>query len=722
MRLTLRTLLGYLDDILEPQQTREIGEKVSESGFAAALVARIREVVRRRRIAAPEVSGPGADPEPNVIAEYLDNTLAPEKVEDLERLCLDSDVHLAEVASCHQILTMVLGDPVDVPPATRERMYALGSVSASDPRAASEVAPRVAASPPPPPKPEVPEYLSSGRNWRSVLPGAAGLLVVGVWLGLIFSDPNQSWRIWEPAVSQTDSTATDSEKPEAPAGEPEAGSEKVAVAEANAPPQQAPEPGVEATLGGEPAVVASPPTVGEVADAEAVINPNPPPADVSAAMAAITPPRTAAPPALPRPGVGSEPGPPAVAPQADAAPASAPVSESKLLYNAPEGVLLRFDPEEHWQVLPRRTLLHVGDELVSPEPFEATIQILNSDCQMVVAGGSRVFLLPADNRAGALLLIDRGRVIFRRSATAPLPESTRIDFQIDGGNYELELTQAGAELGLEVIPQASSAPRDRLQTLRVDGGLFLTSGAATLTPDGGDPISLDATAGFLQLVNGRLAEVRQPLLSPPAWMTPLSGGAAAVAQQTARQFEDAFQLGLSVDATIPALVEARYPRISELATRTLVLTDNVVGMVRALSAPHEESRQAALVGLATWIRRDPGNAQILDDELHRVFMEDDAARMARLVWGFGPQDAQDPQTSQELVEWLADPEVAVREAAFYHIRRLTGGQLTYRYHPDLSELKRSMSIKQWESHIQKEGALIEPAPTPAESPTELEVN
>src|SRR3954454_17757260 len=124
MRLTLRTLLAYLDDTLDPSQAREIGQKVAESHVAQELIERIKKVTRRRGLTIPPAAGPDKI-DANIVAEYLDNDLPSDKVAEVEEHALGADVVLAELAACHQILALVLGEPAPVPPTARQRMYQL---------------------------------------------------------------------------------------------------------------------------------------------------------------------------------------------------------------------------------------------------------------------------------------------------------------------------------------------------------------------------------------------------------------------------------------------------------------------------------------------------------------------------------------------------------------------------------------------------------------------
>ncbi len=142
MRLTLRTLLAYLDDTLEPQDATTLKAKLAESGFATQLVQRIRASMVDPAMPAPSPDAAGPNDDANVIGEYLDSTLSTEHVAEIERACLESDVRLAEVAACHQVLTMVLGNKADVPAELRKRIYELpereiGSIAASSKRFSS---------------------------------------------------------------------------------------------------------------------------------------------------------------------------------------------------------------------------------------------------------------------------------------------------------------------------------------------------------------------------------------------------------------------------------------------------------------------------------------------------------------------------------------------------------------------------------------------------------
>jgi hypothetical protein len=115
VRLTLRTLIAWLDGLLPEADRAELDAKVAASPVAPRLLERIAEVTRRPELPAPRTDGRGLAEDANTAAEFLDNSLPGDRLEAFERVCLDSDIHLAEVADCHAILAALARDPAAVP-------------------------------------------------------------------------------------------------------------------------------------------------------------------------------------------------------------------------------------------------------------------------------------------------------------------------------------------------------------------------------------------------------------------------------------------------------------------------------------------------------------------------------------------------------------------------------------------------------------------------------
>jgi hypothetical protein len=206
-RLTLRTLLAYIDDTLEPDQARALGRKVAESVEAKQLIERIKKVTRRRGLHIPTPDGSPDDvSDPNTVAEYLSDTLGSEQTKELESTALSSDVHLAEIAACHQILTLLLTEPVRVPPSAHQRMYKLVEPPASDPsRKPGKTLPIGGVTRPVPHLPDADDpdaalllgmkpYSASdswgGRlGWVGAIAGVAVALAIAVWMSLPHKQP-----------------------------------------------------------------------------------------------------------------------------------------------------------------------------------------------------------------------------------------------------------------------------------------------------------------------------------------------------------------------------------------------------------------------------------------------------------------------------------------------------------------------------------------------------
>lgn len=123
MAWSLSLLLGYLDQTLDSADMQAVETLVAKDAACARLIHRLGDVMRRIRLRSPDANDQRLTP--SSVAEYLDHAMSPGNISDFEELCLGSDEYLAELAACHQILAIVLGEPASVPSGLRHQAYAI---------------------------------------------------------------------------------------------------------------------------------------------------------------------------------------------------------------------------------------------------------------------------------------------------------------------------------------------------------------------------------------------------------------------------------------------------------------------------------------------------------------------------------------------------------------------------------------------------------------------
>jgi hypothetical protein len=723
MRLTLRTLLAYLDDILEPAQAKEIGEKLNESSLAASLVSRIREVMRRRRLTAPTLSGPGVGIDPNTVAEYLDNTLSPDGVADVEKICLESDVHLAEAAACHQILTLALGEPVEVAAQTRERMYALGPAAAkvavpsalAGRGASGELADEAVndvlaqASPAgakprngqpivtPAKKPEIPEYLRSSSNFKRMFWYGLALLVLVCWgVTVVKNSPFKgSQQAVGPAVKPGNELAAGKAKQPIDEGLPIDGQTEPEIAATDTAPADD--------------VDEAPRVVKSSKRANTDISTPPDDEDAAAATAAkvaATKKRRDAAKAADT--EGPVPMPPD---EANSPPAQVAVFPAK--YVSTEGITLHYAPrDERWFVLPHGEQVNFGALLAVPEPFQCQLEVDNRQGLVTILGHSWVGILPPTGDARFGLDLQRGQFVVRTSGSAADPQATlNLRIGIAGELWRLEL-QSGAACGITVRPLEPTKLIENPDRNSYDGAFYVTDGIAVITDPAGQAHEIKGP-DWLELplavadADGKLPKKR-PLLVVPKWMGPQT--LSSIVQSKAAVFEKKFVMNEAVELTVPAIAADANPMISQMATECLGLIEAYGPLVSVLPSQHVEARRAAISELRLWLQRHPDNNELLKAELAKRFPPEDADVVYRLLWGFDLDDARNKAISNQLIDWMSDPELAIRELAFYQVYRLTGK--THEYQADGSPTKLHSSLRTWRESVKKHGGLL-----PAQKPT-----
>ena len=677
MRLTLRTLLAWLDGVLPQAEQQELATKVAASPVAAQLVDRIRDVTSRPGLTAPRPDGRGLADDPNSVAEFLDNILPADRLEAFERVCIESDMHLAEAADCHAILAEMARDPAAAPPLDRRlrkrliEQLARVARQPAPPANQARVQTRVAEAAPPAETAFEPPLVASrttaraavvgppatGRkaSWAAWLSAAVAVLLL---LGLVGLLARSLW----PQSSggrQVAAVRKDAAVPPAAAAPPPADpAPPPAVVEpppAAPPPAADPDPdpdpvAVAALPAREPRVVPEPP------------RPNPPPSVPLPEMEVAEPEPAAAPPE-------PEPEPPAVA----IAP-GAVAEGGGLLHRAGEGDAARWQP------------LAPGDPLGDVEEFAVPAhsfpRVIRGDVSIRLHPGTLAALVTdADGRPRLEVVFGRA-VAWTEAAEAALGVTA-------GGLSGVVTIGKGQPLGIEVDlvrePGTDPAvvPPGRTALLHATGGVRWRQTEI----DGGPPGQPLAGLGIepalpprsnLEWTSDDPATARiTPIGRSPDWMqrqvaeTRLDQAAGAeLARRLAAQGDDA----VDVAATLQQMAADRRAENRMAAAATAALLGDYRPAVSLLAAEGADLRlrdgQWAECEAAT-VQQALGRGANAAAKLRQAFAEQGPAgrgdELFILARGLSPQELAGGGAAA-LVESLADGALVVRRYAFRNLR------------------------------------------------------
>lgn len=735
MRLTLRTLLAYLDGILPAAARADLANQVDGNTAAESLIKRIRRAVTRAEIPAPKLDGRGLAADANSVAEFLDNSLPAERLAAFEKICLESDLHLAEVAACHELLAEIARDNTVVKPldaTSQERLLQLFHHRAAVEAAAAErdearenaAAVRAAVEQArPAPRPDV--AMSRGnrsaerRPWLAWASAAVALLVLllagGVLVWNIRGAGQQvaARRVEQPAAN---AKPAEREEPFEDAPQPPAVPAEQVVAQGEgekAPAEEPSAPRTESATEPIPGASETKPAQEEVAEAMTpqvtVPVDSPPPAEQprvpqgdALAIAAL---------------------PATVMPKRDDATVESPKSPASDDVDAagvvePGGVVLHRvlrAGRQTWVYFPAGEPLAAREELVVPPGGDAEISVGGLSVKLL--RGTQV-TLSIDSDGTPRITVVIGRVVARAMTadrqlgitagrlhgvvTAGLAEPVAVSVElerrpgddpaVDPARMVATIMSTTGGLGWRQLPMASQTDPVAVGLL---GGIAeegMLEARSALVWDSTRP-DRAVTERRTSLGWAGAAEPIDPLTRRAA------GSLAATLQQARPLFDSLHDMAIGHRAENRALAAATLALLGEYDELVILLSSDRPG--EQLEASQWLALEAATVPLA--LARGANSAAKLEATLEKRGPPGKGEMVFRLARGFSDAELAAGADAM-LVEALNDPDLVVRRYAAKNLFEIVQPAASdrIRYRPDGLEEMRRQGAAWWRTQLEKQ--------------------
>ena len=727
MRLTLRALLAWMDENLPPTDAEVISQKIAESELATNLKNQIQSVVRIPYLPASIILDSTPLGDPNAAAEYLDNCMSAEETIEYEKHCIHSDVVLAEVASCHQILTMVLGEPAEVDVELRRKVYAMKDryfveeeedEAPAVARVMEELTQEMSASE----RNSVPAAASSPWKPRLIraLVGAAVLLFLFWCVGRLLPEtmPGRLAAKLLPFPAVVKENGANSE-------------EKVEGSTEKEPGKEIPEP-LEAAKGK--------PTVGEADEGKSAVpggetsagteNPREMPKPEDDPI--FDPKISAFPSETPEPkkenGTEETPGRkvefPGVLPAsetenkspAETFPGVKPVPETLTVKTSETEapavpairrvqpprrvgrvesdrtqVLTEYNPREKtWTRMSPQVGVNTDTTLVSFPPYRPVISCAQQ-LEVVLAGASQLRVEQRESVAEPVLEMDYGRFLVQtyESEDGDFPGAVTAVFPSYNGT--LIFAKENSRVAIEVFRQGNLGVNPENPGIPVFIHVYVLDGVVVVQPANGEPVAISA-GSFVQLSKEPLDPTRS---GAPAWVRPPELSASEA--QAAAVLAEALGIGQIIERELFEQTDNRNRDVAWLATQCLGQLGNFQPLVTSLIKPEynkywndciEELRRAAL--------RSAEQASDVRQAFERYTQQ--GKRLFKMLWAYPPPRMLLVDASV-LVESLGDEDLSVRVLAHWNLSQFFRGEKPINYKPDSSVAQRATGIQRWRDYV-----------------------
>ncbi|MGC4002571.1 MAG: hypothetical protein QM811_05270 [Pirellulales bacterium] len=685
-------------------------------------------------------------------------------MQEFEKVCLESDIQLAEVADCHQILALVLGQPAEVDPHTRRKMYEVilkaddaaeppltlpitgkpspakdehpvagpGLTAATTATTASAAAPlptfatpvAATAHPAAPDSPErhVPEYLLADRRahrrtlWWMI--AAAILVLVGVarLIGPFDStNPLIAWAVAKdpsPLPKTNDGKLNPEDKipdSETPAMEPNVASksgEKIGAETATTDPMAPVAPKSDTPV---PAV--------PVPETPAITPATPMPAEI-VTTDGKTPPPLPMPPGTPTgtPDVGTAavvtttpaganpatPVPPAPMPSS-----AAPTAPAIIGRMSADGTQVLLNWKDNvgggsWVRVLGTGTVATGDRLLSLHTYRPAVTLGNG-VMLQMIGETQLELFTAPQGNMPLIRLHFGKIVLYNSSTRPDAK-----IAIEPGVKRtgiLTLNDVDSVAALEVVRALPAGGNPETVAALVGPTLYAVQGHFQWQPDTTVAAPAPAAGPLRRPLNG------EPAGTPvdnkiPVWVTKNElSGYDSQASSPLQQFLNDTQ---PVAVTLRELAGGnRRAEIRYLAARSLALIDEFDLFIDSFSDPDQKAVWSKEIeALQAALARSPETAAMVRQSFVKQ-RPDYGEKLYRYLWGFTREDLVGG-FSDELLDGLDNDNLDMRVIAYNTLReavrdpKSTAAPPTYNFVPDATSIQaRQQSARQWRANIKE---------------------